>query len=303
MYKRGPVAVLGAVFYHCYGKLYSLLGRRFIVKNIYNYRMYLDLQDRGISRTLLLFGKRELEHKKMLEEVLKPGMTVLDIGANIGYYALMELNLIGRNGKLIAVEPSPSNVELLKRNIELNGYFDIEVYNAAISNYSGNRLFHLSNMSNLNTFHDVGTGVEHLSGQSLDVKTFTVPEIMKGRPLDLIRMDVEGHEVEVLDGLLPAIVNNEMSPMIIFETHLTRYGPDHDIELILRRLFKAGYCVKSVGSSSKFGSSQLEARGYKGGAEIKSDGDLRKIFKNISESDTIDLICREGGIRTILLTR
>ena len=216
MYKRGPAAVFGAAFYHFYGHLHSILGKRFLNKRIYDYRMYLDLQDRGISRTLLLFGERELEHKRMLEEVLKPGMCVLDIGANIGYYALMELNLIGKTGKLIAVEPSPSNIELLKRNLSLNGHSDIEIYNAAISNFSGNKLFHLSNMSNLNTFHDVGTGIEHLSGESLEVQTFTIPEIMKGRSLDLIRMDVEGHEVEVLDGLLPAIENNEMSPMIIF---------------------------------------------------------------------------------------
>ena len=88
--------------------------------------MFLDLQDRGISRTLLLFGERELEHKKMLEEVLEPGMSVLDIGANIGYYALMELNLIGKTGNLIAVEPSPSNVDLLKRNLSLNGYLGLK---------------------------------------------------------------------------------------------------------------------------------------------------------------------------------
>lgn len=265
--------------------------------------MFLDLQDRGISRTLLLFGERELEHKKMLEEVLEPGMSVLDIGANIGYYALMELNLIGKTGNLIAVEPSPSNVDLLKRNLSLNGYLGVEVHNAAISNISGNKLFHLSSMSNLNTFHNIGTGIEHLSGESLNVQTFTVPEIMKGRHLDLIRMDVEGHEVEVLDGLLPAIENNEMSPMIIFETHLTRYGPEHDITITLKRLFKAGYKARSVGSSSSFGSLNLEKLKYIGGDQIKSDGDIRKIFRNISERDTIDLISRAGGIRTILLVK
>ena len=60
--------------------------------------MILDLHDKGISRALWLFGDRELEHKYLLEKVIKPGMTILDIGSNIGYYPLMELNLIGKKG-------------------------------------------------------------------------------------------------------------------------------------------------------------------------------------------------------------
>ena len=180
-------------------------GTRFVQRRIFSYRMFLDLEDRGISRTLLLFGQRELEHKVMLDRILRPGMTILDIGANIGYYALMELAKIQPGGTLIAVEPSPSNVALLKRNLALNGYEGIEVHQAAISDRIARRAFFMSEMSNLNTFHDTGTGALHLKGDTIDVDTTTVPEIMADRPLDLIRMDVEGHEIEVLSGLLPAI--------------------------------------------------------------------------------------------------
>ena len=300
---RGASAAVQAVCYHILGALNHAAGRRFYEKRIYDYRMILDLQDRGISRTLLLFGKRELEHKVMLERVLKPGMTVLDIGANIGYYALMELGMIGPSGKLVAVEPSPSNVELLKRNLTLNGYDGIEVHLAAISDQAGVKQFFLSEMSNLNTFHDTGTGRLHLSGKTVDVKTCSVPEIMAGRKLDLIRMDVEGHEVEVINGLLPAIERGEMAPMIIFETHLSRYGAEHDIEAPLRRLFALGYRVLLAGSSWERGTKLIEKRGYKGGAKVRSDGVERTIFDNIAEEDAIALICREGGIRTVLVGR
>lgn len=102
---RGPAAVAGAGLNLARASLHRAMGRRYLEKRIYDYRMRLDLSDRGISRTLLLFGRRELEHKVMLERVLRPGMTVLDIGANIGYYALMELRLIGPGGTLVAVEP------------------------------------------------------------------------------------------------------------------------------------------------------------------------------------------------------
>ena len=139
--KRGFLTMLTATYYHLLGVLMKILNKNFIIKKIYNYKLSLDLYDKGISRTLLLFGKRELEHKKMLEDIIKPEMTVLDIGANIGYYSLMMLKLIGNNGKLIAVEPSPTNIEILKKNLSLNNFHDIEVHNGAISDVNSTKEF------------------------------------------------------------------------------------------------------------------------------------------------------------------
>ncbi|MBF0125290.1 MAG: hypothetical protein HQL60_08135, partial [Magnetococcales bacterium] len=97
-----------------------VLKRHHIACQVHDYHMLLDVTDQGLSRTLLLFGTRELDHKIILERVLKPGMAVLDIGANLGYYALMEHRLIGPLGRLVAIEPSPSNQEILKMNLDLN---------------------------------------------------------------------------------------------------------------------------------------------------------------------------------------
>jgi FkbM family methyltransferase len=298
---RGLVTILRAGFRDLRARLQHRRGERFVKRKVYNYRMLLDLEDRGISRTLLLFGERELEQKIMLERVLKPGMTVLDIGANIGYYALMELQLIGPKGQLIAVEPSPSNLALLKRNLALNGYNGIEVYQLAISDRANRRPFFMSEMSNLNTFHDTGTGSLHLKGGTIDVVTASVPEIANGRKIDLIRMDVEGHEVEVLNGLLPAIERGEMTPMIIFETHLSRYSNDHDIEPPLRRLFQIGYHISLAGTSSERGTAIMEGLGYRDGQKVRSDDVERSIFSDVKSEDAIRLIRHDGGLRTVLL--
>lgn len=302
---RGLAVLIGAVYYNVLGAfLRDVLGKRFYEKSIHDYRMILDLNDRGISRTLMLFGTREVEHKIMLERVLKPGMRVLDIGANIGYYALMELSLIGEEGELVAVEPSPSNVELLKRNLALNGYNDIEVNMMAISDQPGTRDFFLSEMSNLNTFHDTGTGRLHLSGERVEVQTSTVPELMKGRAPDLIRMDVEGHEVEVVNGLIPAIEKGEMQPMILFETHLSRYSDEHNMAETLRKMFDLGYKTRLVGSSWERGTEIIMSHGYRpASSPIPTDGVTRMLFEDISDDDAISMICSEGGIRTVLLAK
>ena len=215
----------------------------------------------------------------------------------------MECKLIGPGGILVAVEPSPSNIDMLRNNLALNGDTGVEIHQAAVSDRPGKREFFLSEMSNLNTFHDIGTGRLHLSGETVEVETVTVPHLMAGRAPDLIRMDVEGHEVEVINGLLPAIESGEMAPMILFETHLSRYGSDHDIEATLRHIFEFGYRVKLAGSSSQNGTAKVLARGYQGGAPIRTDDVERVIFEDLKNQDALDLICREGGLRTVLLAR
>lgn len=298
---RGITVTANAMLGAGLGGIQRLLGKRFVERRIYDYKMLLDLDDRGISRTLLLFGERELEHKIMLERVLRPGMTVLDIGANIGYYALMELRMIQPGGTLIAIEPSPSNVALLKRNLALNGHNDVEVHEMAVSNQVAKRKFFISEMSNLNTFHDTGTGALHLNGAAIDVETTTVPAVMRGRRPDLIRMDVEGHEVEVLEGLLPAINDGSMAPMVIFETHLSRYSAEHDIGRPLREMFARGYKVPLAGSSSDRGTRIVMNHGYQPVLRIRSDGDDRAIFENVSPEHVLEMITMTGGLRTVLL--
>lgn len=302
---RGPAALASAVVNALSSGLQKhVLRRRFIERRIHDYRMLLDLEDKGISRSLILFGTREIDHKIILEKVLKPGMAVLDIGANLGYYVLMELGLIGPTGRMIAVEPSSTNVELLKKNLALNGYGSVLVIAGAVSDSAGEREFFLAHQSNLNTFHATGSGKTHLSGRTVNVRTYTVPELAKehGRP-DLIRMDVEGHEVEVFNGMIGAIERGELAPMIIFETHLSRYDASHDMEKPLRNLFALGYHVRYLASSSQRGTALVEARGYAGTDRVLTDDVERVIYENIRDDDAVDFICKIGGARTILLQK
>ncbi|MDA1132733.1 MAG: FkbM family methyltransferase [Proteobacteria bacterium] len=298
---KGVFGLAVATYYLAWINLYRrVLGRRYMRKRIHSSPMILDVDDRGICRTLLLFGRREEEHRVILETVLKRGMTVLDIGANVGYYALMEYRCVGPTGRIVAVEPSPQNAALLERNLALNGVRNVSLFHGAISDRPGTRQLALSAFSNLHSFH----GEESPTGEVIDVEMRTVPQAMEGSGApDLIRMDVEGHEVEVLNGMLDAVERGEMAPMILFETHRRKYGPDHDLVAPLRRLFACGYHARYIGSSSRDGTGIVEGLGYRGGPPIETDFMERVIFENIHDDDLIDLVCRTGGVRTVLLVR
>ena len=300
---RGIKALLSALIGGVCTVILRALKIRFFERNIYGYKMFLDLEDRGISRGLMLFGNRELDHKVMLESIVRPDMRIFDIGANIGYYAIMESKLLASEGRILAIEPSPSNYKLLKKNLELNELNNVEAMLGAVSDTVGTAKIHLSHQSNLNTFHNVGSGVQHLSGEQIDVETHTVPSLASAyfQP-DLIRMDVEGHEVSVINGALKAIAANKMRPDIIFETHLSRYTSTNNMAKALKALFSLGYHVPLAASSWEGGSAIVESLSYKSIRSIHTDGNTRKIFYGISNEDAERLICDTGGLRTVLLS-
>lgn len=298
---RGPGTVAIAAAQAARGNLYRKVLRRSLVpRRVFDFKMLLDLSDQGISRTLLLFGQREMEHKWILEKVLHPGMSVLDIGSNIGYYPLMELGLIGPAGVLHAIEPDPRNVELLKRNLELNGYHDVDIQQAAVSDVSGTAPLFLSGQRNLNTLLDAGAA--HLSGKTVEVPTLTLQEARGNLRPDLIRMDVEGAEVAVLRGVGEEVSNGSISPMVLFETHQARYSPDNDIREPLRALFELGYTVRYAGSSWQRGTELVTARGYSPITTIDTDDVVRAIFEDVRGEDLIEIITKTGGLRTVLLS-
>ena len=301
----GPLGLAKAIYFALLTAIARSVGIKAMKKKVFNYKLYLDTSDRGLSRTLFLFGKREIDHYKMLQDILKPGMHILDIGANIGYYAIMESLVIGPSGKILAIEPMLPNIEMLRRNIDLNSVSNIEILHSAVSAQTGTGQMFMSTHSNLHTFHNEGSAADYLESTPVDVPTITLRDAVEraGEQADLIRMDVEGHEVEILGQLVDLVRDNVVSPRVIFETHLSRYTQHNDFAPVLNSLFSLGYTVQTAASSTESGTARVQSLGYQGSEPFYSDFGSRSIFSNISNDHAIDLICNTGGLRTVLLEK
>ena len=286
-----------------------VLKRTLLSRSIHDYRMCLDLNDPGISKTLAIVGKRELEHAYILKSELREGMTVWDIGANIGYYVLMEAQYVGGTGKVYAVEPSPRNHELLKKNLDLNRCADrVETFQLAISNKNGESELYLSEMSNINTFNPrlfrFGRTAGNLSGAALMVPTSDVGSFTKDkRQVDLVRMDIEGHEVDVLESMIESVEREGFSAGILFETHFPKYDDTHNnMRKQLKRLFELEYSPKWMASTDER-KARFREKGYSPDVLIKTDGVERGLYKNVRNDDAVEFICDFGGVRTVFLER
>lgn len=207
-----------------------------ILLNINGLKIYAEGKS-GIAKLLGVKGTYEEETTKLFSEILKEGMTVLDLGANIGYYSLLAGKQIGEKGKVFAFEPWHESFSLLQKNIEVNGFKNIIPVAKAVSNQCGRQKLFLSN-----------DPLEHHLGREsgskfIEIDVTSVDEFMEGRniPVDLVKMDVEGAEMNVLEGMAETI---SKSPHIKI---ITEFVPEH-LELnncspsaFLEKLFSYGF--------------------------------------------------------------
>ncbi len=288
----------------------DILKRKSLIKKIYDFKLSLDLHDKGISRQLVIHAAREQQLRYLLTEEIRAGMTILDIGSNIGYYPIMEAKLAGATGYVYAVEPSYDNYVHLLHNIRLNKLSHVmETYNIGISNHKGHENFFLSDHSNLHTFMPrsiKGDYVTRGTGESyVDVKVTDLTSFLRDKkPVDLIRMDVEGYEVEIFEGLEQAIISGLFNGKIIFECHFPKYDDEkHSITKQLDMLFEHHYRVKALTSNNE-AKTKIGTLGYKAEKVIcTSDNIYHGIYRNVSRADAILLIGTLGGVRDVVLIK
>lgn len=299
--------VMAAVKYYFYR---NILKQSHLVRRIHDFKLDLDLTDLGISRELIVNGTREEQLRYILNEEIKSGMTILDIGGNIGYYPVMEAKLVGDSGRIYTVEPAHDNYKQLLKNIRLNDLIEtILPYNIGISNRRGKERFYLSTHSNLHTFIKKGYldnyVTKGISDDTIEIEVTDLSSfLMDIEPIDLIRMDIEGYEVEVISGLEGAIKNGVFYGKIIFECHFPKYDDDnHSMREQLSMLFENNYRVKTMTSNDE-SVSQIKEFGYTPNKLIRTgDFTYQGIYSNITNEDALALICELGGVRDVLLVK
>jgi FkbM family methyltransferase len=163
-------------------------------------RFACDMADQ-ISREVCLTGLYEPPATRVVQHHLRPGGTAVDLGANWGYFSLLAAASVGPAGTVHALEPDPRQFEALTRNVAMNGFRQIATLQAAASADEGR--VSLVGYDDL----DANRGVSRIAEPSAPGKRFEVPStsvdaLTAGCPqVDLVKIDVEGAEDAVLEGM------------------------------------------------------------------------------------------------------
>jgi len=234
-------------------KLYYLIYKIIFPKgivliNIQGSKMYVNTQDMSFVPSLMVSGVYEKYETELFKKLVKPGMTVVDIGSNIGYYSLIAAKLAGNNGKVYAFEPEPNNYNLLVKNIKINNYANIIPIQKAVSNKRGNTKLFIDkiNLGNPSfSKNNVPTPKEGFA----EVEAITLDEffenVVKDSKVDFIKMDTQGAEGLIVEGAGEVLKNNNLKIFMEFWPYGLKNIGTNPLKLLLK-LQNYGFKMKII---------------------------------------------------------
>ena len=212
--------------------------------------MLVPAADICVGRSLVEYGEWTQAEIDVLAQMIRPGMTVLDIGANVGYHTLAFSKMVGATGTVVSFEPQPRIFQLLAANIANNDLQNVTALNMAVGEsrgYVDMPSFTYDDPKNYGTF----SARDRLIGEQAEARYLPVPvqrldDMAYARAANVIKMDVEGMELSALAGAAGILKNRR--PLMFIENDkldlsekLIRFLDDtgYDCYWQLARLFKA----------------------------------------------------------------
>ena len=170
--------------------------------------------DGYIGLALIRYGEYGELEWQVLEQLIQPGSTVVEVGANIGSHTISIANRVGPAGRVVAVEPQRIIHQYLSANVSLNKLSNVECHWAGCGADTGEMTVQPVNYFAPEMQNFGGLALAQ-SGQGERVPIVRLDDIMKGRPAQLIKIDVEGMEADVLRGATGLIMGSR--PVIYAE--------------------------------------------------------------------------------------
>jgi FkbM family methyltransferase len=156
-------------------------------------------------------GVYEKEKQTAFIAAIRPNAIVYDVGANVGFYTLLASVRAGAGGRIVAFEPLPRNLQILRRHVALNRAVNVDIFAGAVTDRPGVARFVNSSIPEMARLSDHG---------EIEVQTFQLDEMIEaGRiaPPDILKIDVEGAEFGVLQGAQRMLTRSR--PIILLATH------------------------------------------------------------------------------------
>jgi FkbM family methyltransferase len=207
-----------------------------------------------LSRVLFLTGNFEPNELIWMSGTLTEGMTMIDVGAHMGIYSMIGAKLVGESGVVIALEPSTREFQRLAFHVTLNDLRNVRCLQAAASGSAGEKALKIASEWNSghNTFGEFfSPAVEKTREERVPTQTLDALVAVHGlERVDLIKIDVEGHELQVLAGAVETLKRFRPRMLIeVFEETLRHHGAS--VEAVMAFLEAHGYALNEFSESGE----------------------------------------------------
>jgi FkbM family methyltransferase len=201
------------------------------------------LAEKGALDHELMYGAFEEAEMRFVERLLRPGMTVVDVGAHHGLYTLLAAKRVGRRGRVIACEPSERERARLGKHLRVNRCRNVEVESCALGNERGEAELYL-----VDGFRDWGNSLRPPAvaeaTRSVSVAVRKLDDVLAERGIervDFIKLDAEGGELAVLEGAR-RLLQTAPRPAILAEVEDVRTRPwGYPARAIMQQLARWNY--------------------------------------------------------------
>jgi FkbM family methyltransferase len=176
-----------------------------------------DLAD-IIAREVCLTGYYEPPVTRVAQQLTRPGGTVVDAGANWGYFTLLAASAVGEGGRVLALEPDPRHFERLTRNITLNQFSQVTTLQIAAGSCDGlvTVIGYPDEAENRGVSRIAGT---ETATHGFEVRSTSIDGLTASdRRIDVVKIDVEGAELDVLTGMRNGLSTGRYAS-ILLELH------------------------------------------------------------------------------------
>jgi FkbM family methyltransferase len=191
---------------------YDLSGKWGLTQLSTGQPFFIDKDTRDIAPWILLGGTWENFVDDLLCALVDAGDTFLDVGANLGYYTIKMGGRVGPGGRVFSFEPNPAMFETLQENININGFAGrAEAFNAAAGAAAGRLAFSVDH-----SHPGGGTVHPHPSAEgTADVAVVAIDDALpQDVVVDLIKIDVEGFEPMVFDGMARLLARSPQAAIV-----------------------------------------------------------------------------------------
>jgi FkbM family methyltransferase len=237
-------------------------------RDLGSYRFHCDLRD-SVAREVCFTGRYEPQETSLAARLLRPRMTVVDVGANWGYFTLAAAHWVGPSGRVIAFEPEPRLFEILTRNCDLNALAHVRAHRRAVAKTAGRLSFRAYR-------EDAGNwGVTAVADDPRDAdfecESVGLDDALDAEAIDkvdVVKVDVEGAEADVLAGMSRGLAAGRYRYVIV-ECHpeaLQARGVT--VTEAVAPLTRAGYRLWTIDHSPRL--HRLAAVGRAAAAELLS---------------------------------
>jgi FkbM family methyltransferase len=255
------------------------LTRDYLCVSVHGFQIYGLPQHYPMLYWLRLKRNYERYTRRLFLRALAPGMRVLDLGANIGYYTLLAADAVGATGRVYAFECDPVNARFLYHNVKLNGLGEVvSIVPKAASSYAGVTRFFSDRENSLKS----SLVIEHQRAETIEVECTTVDDVIGPlEKIDVVKVDVEGVEIDAISGMERTLSRLEKLVMFVECCPYALSTAGGSVTQLLGELDRHGFQVYVIREKEK--------------RLVADHGELFEAERSGDESYYANLYCTKGS--------